>query len=117
MTLRARIAAVAGLAVALTVIGVTAGVYVAVRSSLRGEIDDSLSGRAEAIAADPSVVAAPGAPGGARATSGRARRGAGPARAPRRRSARVRTRRRAARWPPGRPEPGRSAEPRASPSS
>jgi two-component system sensor histidine kinase MprB len=49
MTLRARIAAVAGLAVALTVLVAAISLYVAVRSDLRGEVDKSLSQRAAAF--------------------------------------------------------------------
>ncbi len=49
MTLRARIAAVAGLAVALAVLVAAIGLYVAVRSDLRGEVDKSLSQRAAAF--------------------------------------------------------------------
>ena len=48
-----RIAAIAGVAVALTVIAVAAGVYVAVRSNLRGEVEDALEVRAEAAARPP----------------------------------------------------------------
>ncbi len=57
MTLRARIAAVAGLAVAVAVLLAAMVVYVAVRSDLRGQIDTSLRERAAAFAAPP-----PGAP-------------------------------------------------------
>jgi two-component system sensor histidine kinase MprB len=46
MTLRARIAAIAGLAVALAVLVVAISLYVAVRSDLRSEVDKSLSQRA-----------------------------------------------------------------------
>jgi two-component system, OmpR family, sensor histidine kinase MprB len=46
MTLRARIAAVAGLAVALTVLVAAISLYVAVRSDLRSEVDKSLRQRA-----------------------------------------------------------------------
>lgn len=49
MTLRARIAAVAGLAVALAVLVAAASLYVAVRSDLRGEVDKSLNQRAAAF--------------------------------------------------------------------
>jgi two-component system sensor histidine kinase MprB len=45
VSLRTRIAAAAGLAVAVTVIVVAAFVYVAVRSQLRGEVDDALHAR------------------------------------------------------------------------
>ncbi|HEV7938509.1 MAG TPA: HAMP domain-containing sensor histidine kinase [Solirubrobacteraceae bacterium] len=49
MTLRARIAAVAGLAVALAVLVAAIGLYVAVRSDLRSEVDKSLRQRAGAF--------------------------------------------------------------------
>jgi two-component system sensor histidine kinase MprB len=49
MTLRARIAAVAGLAVALAVLVAAISLYVAVRSDLRDEVDKSLSQRAAAF--------------------------------------------------------------------
>jgi two-component system, OmpR family, sensor histidine kinase MprB len=49
VTLRARIAAAAGLAVALAVIGVAAAVYLGVRGQLRGEVDESLRERTEAV--------------------------------------------------------------------
>jgi two-component system sensor histidine kinase MprB len=49
MTLRARIAAVAGLAVALAVLVAAISLYVAVRSDLRGEVDKSLAQRAQAF--------------------------------------------------------------------
>jgi two-component system sensor histidine kinase MprB len=49
MTLRARIAAVAALAVAAAVIATAVFTYVAVRSSLRGAIDDSLTQRAAGL--------------------------------------------------------------------
>ena len=42
MSLRTRIAAVAGVAVAVTVIAAAVAVYFAVRSSLRGEVEDAL---------------------------------------------------------------------------
>ena len=42
MTLRARIAAVAGVAVAVAILATAVFTYVAVRSSLRGEVDLSL---------------------------------------------------------------------------
>ena len=74
MTLRARIAAVAALAVALAVVATAVFTYVAVRSSLRGEIDDSLTARASGLEgpgrpppAPPPVRegrAAPGPPNG-----------------------------------------------------
>jgi two-component system, OmpR family, sensor histidine kinase MprB len=49
MTLRARIAAVAGLAVALTVLVAAISLYVAVRSDLRSEVNKSLRQRATAF--------------------------------------------------------------------
>jgi two-component system, OmpR family, sensor histidine kinase MprB len=49
VTLRARIAAAAGLAVALAVIAVAAAVYLGVRSQLRGEVDESLRDRTGAV--------------------------------------------------------------------
>jgi two-component system, OmpR family, sensor histidine kinase MprB len=49
VTLRARIAAAAGLAVALAVIAVAVAVYVGVRDQLRGEVDESLRDRTEAV--------------------------------------------------------------------
>ena len=48
MSLRTRIAAVAGIAVAITVIAAAVAVYFAVRSSLRGEVEDALIARADA---------------------------------------------------------------------
>ena len=69
MSLRLRIAAIAGLAVALTVVGVAAGVYVAVRANLRGEIEDALVQRAEAYSQRQAVrppIPGPGAQPGAR---------------------------------------------------
>jgi two-component system sensor histidine kinase MprB len=50
MTLRNRIAAAAGLAVALTVVAVAFAVYLGVRGELRGEVDQSLRERAGAVA-------------------------------------------------------------------
>jgi two-component system, OmpR family, sensor histidine kinase MprB len=66
MTLRARIAAVAGLAVAVTVLVAAVGLYVAVRSELRGEVDSSLTQRAAAFSGPPlgSRDAGPGFPDG-----------------------------------------------------
>ena len=49
MSLRTRIAAAAGLAVAVAVICAAAVVYLGVRSELRGEVERSLSARADAI--------------------------------------------------------------------
>jgi two-component system, OmpR family, sensor histidine kinase MprB len=50
VTLRARIAAAAGLAVALAVIAAALAVYLGVRGQLRGEVDESLRERTEAVA-------------------------------------------------------------------
>ncbi len=58
MTLRTRIAAVAGLAVAIAVLLAAVVVYIAVRSDLRGQVDTSLRQRAAGFLAPP-----PGAPG------------------------------------------------------
>jgi two-component system sensor histidine kinase MprB len=49
MTLRGRIAAVSSLSVALTVVAAAFGLYVAVRSDLRGEVDSQLRARAHAF--------------------------------------------------------------------
>jgi two-component system, OmpR family, sensor histidine kinase MprB len=50
MTLRTRIAAAAGLSVALAVVAVAVGLYVAVRADLRGELDRGLRDRALVLA-------------------------------------------------------------------
>jgi two-component system sensor histidine kinase MprB len=79
VTLRVRIAAAASVAVALAVLAAAVSVYVAVRSDLRGQIDESLRQRAQVFA--PQAFAAPpplgslAAPGGspAGAASGEAR--------------------------------------------
>jgi two-component system sensor histidine kinase MprB len=63
MTLRARIAAVASLAVALAVLAAAVAVYVGVRSDLRGQIDESLRQRAHEFTAMGSAGAA-GSAGG-----------------------------------------------------
>jgi two-component system sensor histidine kinase MprB len=49
VTLRARIAAAAGLAVALAVVAAAVAVYVGVRAELRGEVDESLRERAGSV--------------------------------------------------------------------
>lgn len=49
MTLRIRIAAVAGVSVALAVLAAAVGLYVAVRADLRGEVDKGLRARASAF--------------------------------------------------------------------
>ncbi|MHB8492231.1 MAG: HAMP domain-containing sensor histidine kinase [Solirubrobacteraceae bacterium] len=56
MSLRARIAAVASLCVALAVMAAAVGVYFAVRSDLRGGIDTFLRGRAQTIVTLVSAV-------------------------------------------------------------
>jgi two-component system, OmpR family, sensor histidine kinase MprB len=58
VTLRARIAAAAGLAVALAVIAAAVAVYVGVRGQLRGEVDESLRERVAGIGG----FGGPGAP-------------------------------------------------------
>jgi two-component system, OmpR family, sensor histidine kinase MprB len=60
MTLRTRIAAVASLSVALVVLATAIGLYLAVRSDLRGEIDSALRARARDLIALRGVVAAQG---------------------------------------------------------
>ena len=56
MTLRARISAVAGLAVALAVLIAATSLYAAVRSDLRSEVDKSLRQRAATFAPPPSAA-------------------------------------------------------------
>jgi two-component system sensor histidine kinase MprB len=76
MTLRTRIAAIAGLSVALAVLAAAIGLYVAVRSDLRGELDTALRARARAFIPPPG----PAGPAGAEETpgsGGAARAGAG----------------------------------------
>jgi len=53
VSLRLRIAAVAGLAVAITVVAVAAIVYVAIRSELRSEVDRSLQSTAQQLVREP----------------------------------------------------------------
>lgn len=68
MTLRTRIAAAAGLSVALAVLAVAAALYIAVRADLRGEIDSALRARAAQFLMPPGgappFAAAGGPPGG-----------------------------------------------------
>jgi two-component system sensor histidine kinase MprB len=59
VSLRTRIAAVASLSVALSVLAAAIGLYVAVRSDLRGEIDSALRSRARAFTA-PAPASPPG---------------------------------------------------------
>jgi len=75
MTLRARIAAVAGLAVVLAVLGAAVTVYVVVRADLRGQVDGYLRQRAQiftGVGALPpaSVFARGGLPRGAKLPAG-----------------------------------------------
>ena len=63
MSLRTRIAAVAGIAVAVTVLTAATVVYFAVRSSLRGEVEDALAQRAESPRPGPGF-GGPGPPPG-----------------------------------------------------
>jgi two-component system sensor histidine kinase MprB len=63
MSLRTRIAAVASLSVALAVIAAALGLYEAVRSDLRGEIDSALRSRASAVALAPGQGGQPAGPG------------------------------------------------------
>jgi two-component system sensor histidine kinase MprB len=63
MSLRTRIAAVASLSVALAVIAAALGLYEAVRSDLRGEIDSALRSRASAFALAPGQGGQPAGPG------------------------------------------------------
>ena len=73
MTLRTRIAAVASLSVALAVLAAAIGLYVAVSSELRGQIDSALRARVQTLVAHAGAGATPeggglpggGAPGGA----------------------------------------------------
>jgi two-component system, OmpR family, sensor histidine kinase MprB len=65
MTLRTRIAAVASLSVALAVLAAAIGLYVAVRSDLRGEVDSALRARARAFVGAAGAGAPPGGPPGA----------------------------------------------------
>src|SRR6266576_891603 len=58
MTLRTRIAAVASLSVALVVLATALGLYFAVRSELRGEIDSALRARTRDLIALRGVAAA-----------------------------------------------------------
>jgi two-component system sensor histidine kinase MprB len=53
MSFRTRLALVAALAVALAVVVASAVVFVVVRNQLRGQVDDTLKSRAEAIASSP----------------------------------------------------------------
>ncbi len=64
MSLRARIAGVAGIAVAVAVVLGAALSYVAIRNQLRSEVDSSLTDRAQAFAPfEPGVAGRPGGVG------------------------------------------------------
>jgi two-component system, OmpR family, sensor histidine kinase MprB len=67
VSLRTRIAAVAGLAVAVAVVAATVSVYLAVRSNLRGEVERALEDRARPLLAEgpgpPPGVGPPDGPG------------------------------------------------------
>lgn len=80
ITLRGRIAAVASLSVALAVLAAAAGLYVAVRSDLRGEIDSALRSRARGLTsrlqAPPAAGEAAPSPGAGGRASGAGRAGA-----------------------------------------
>jgi two-component system sensor histidine kinase MprB len=65
VTLRARIAAAASLAVAVAVLGAAIGLYLAVRSDLRGQIDKSLSERGHELVSAASSAQFGAPPGGA----------------------------------------------------
>jgi two-component system, OmpR family, sensor histidine kinase MprB len=63
MTLRMRIAAVASVSVALAVLAAAIGLYVAVRSDLRGEIDSALRARARSFTQPAPRLPGPGPDG------------------------------------------------------
>ncbi|MET0615986.1 MAG: HAMP domain-containing sensor histidine kinase [Thermoleophilaceae bacterium] len=75
MSLRTRIAAAAGIAVALVVVIAAVAIYLGVRAELRGEVDNSLRDRASALTTpggdgggghgEPEGGGRPGGPGGA----------------------------------------------------
>ena len=90
MKLRTRIAAVAGVAVAITVIAAAAVIYVVVRSDLRGEVEQALVDRARPILLTGRLGGPGGGPGGP---------GGPPPR-------------RGGRGGPGGPDPGRIGRPR-----
>ncbi len=69
MSLRRRIAAVGGVAVALAVLVAAVAIYVAVRSDLRGQIDQSLTQRAQEFLGLPQLRDGGPAPGGGGAPS------------------------------------------------
>jgi two-component system sensor histidine kinase MprB len=72
MSLRTRIAAAAGLAVALVVVIAAVAIYLGVRAELRGEVDNSLRNRANALTMRGGDRGpGPGEPGGPRDTDRR----------------------------------------------
>jgi len=83
VSLRLRIAAVGGVAVALAVLAAAVGIYLAVRSDLRAQIDQSLTQRAQVLVsapllrdgAGPSDDLPPGANGAASGTGGTSAKG------------------------------------------
>ena len=75
MSLRTRIAAVAGVAVAVAVICAAAIVYFGVRGELRGEVDRSLTERADTFAQGARGGPGPGPLGGPGGPPGAGRRG------------------------------------------
>jgi two-component system, OmpR family, sensor histidine kinase MprB len=60
MSLRTRIAAAAGLAVALVVVIASVAIYLAVRAELRSEVDASLRERVAAVQSEPEPPGGPG---------------------------------------------------------
>jgi two-component system sensor histidine kinase MprB len=64
MTLRTRIAAVASVSVALAVLAAAIGLYAAVSSDLRGEVDSALRDRARAFTAHAGGIPGEAGPGG-----------------------------------------------------
>ena len=70
MSLRARISATAGLAVGLAVLAAAVGLYVAVRSDLRGEIDQGLRQRAQVLRGPAGLGPGEGSPAGGEGGTG-----------------------------------------------
>jgi len=63
MSLRARLAVAAGVAVALAVLAVTITAYAGTKSELRGQLDSTLSSLADRLASPGRNQAGPGSPG------------------------------------------------------
>ncbi|MDX6540821.1 MAG: hypothetical protein QOI71_2431, partial [Gaiellales bacterium] len=76
MTLRTRIAAAAGIAVAIPALALAAGDYAGTRSTLRGQIDKALTSRAQQVTAQNAHQ--PGPPGGSHDGKGGGDGGDGP---------------------------------------